>query len=92
MAVTTEAAALEAARTICDRYAPDAPVNVLEVAAARLAAIIRLPPGVRQMGLSGQQLTYEIQGGHDALRRSGAAGLLSPWRVPRARPVGKPTS
>ena len=85
----TTTQALAAAEATVDRFAPDAPDTVKLVATNRLAIWYQRFPadGTTNVGLSDQTLATMQAGAVDALRGSGAAGLLAPWRTPRARKV-----
>lgn len=67
----------KAAVAVVERYAPDAPPAVSNEAVVRLAGyMLDAPP-------AGAGESHAA-----ALRNSGAAGLLSPWRVRRAGTIG----
>ena len=82
MAVTLATAVL-----VVDRYAPGAPAGVRADAAALLRAVLGLPAGARTVADGGQTAVYEPRAVQNAMRVSGAAGLLAPWRVRRALPI-----
>ena len=75
------------AAAVCDRYAPGAPAGVRADAAALLASILRQDPGSRTLASGGDTVVYEPRQHQNAMRVSGAAGLLAPWRVRRALPI-----
>ena len=85
----TATQATAAAEATVDRFAPDAPDAIKLVAVARLAGWYRSFPSDGSTSVSfGDQSTATMQAGAvDALRGSGAAGLLAAWRRPRARAV-----
>ena len=73
------------AAAIVERYAPAAPQAVKNEAVIRLAGWLRSsPPGdLVPTGAGGLEFTWR-PAGRNALRNSGAAGLLAPWHRPRA--------
>ena len=85
----TTTQALAAAEATVDRFAPDAPDAIKTVAVNRLATWYQRFPadGSTNVGFNDQSLSTMQAGAVDALRGSGAAGLLAPWRTPRARKV-----
>ena len=72
-----------------ERYAPGAPQDVRDEACARMAGYLQEATfgEVRKESLGPTEYEYVTNHG-DAFRRSGAAMLLSPWRVRRAGLVG----
>ena len=85
----TATQATSAAESTVDRFAPDAPDAIKLVAVNRLARWYQSFPADGSTNVSfGDQSSGTMQAGAvDALRGSGAAGLLAPWRTPRARKV-----
>ena len=78
------------AAALVEKYAPDAPQAIRNEATIRAAGWIHGRP---RSGETGQEiegiLTRRWAAGHtSALRHSGAAALLSPWKVRRAGAVG----
>ena len=86
MAAVTTAQAAAAAAAIIDRWAPDVPADVRTVAVARLSSWLERFPdsGTLQVSLGSQSVSH-APAVTAALRGSGAAELLAPWRRPRAR-------
>ena len=83
----------DAAREMIDRYAPGAPDSIKTAAENLLLPFLQQGAGdMVNIQMGGQSSTFRDAMRGDPMRRSGAAGLLSSWRVPRARPIGKPTS
>lgn len=88
---------------LVERYAPSAPAAVKRTAAALVRAVLpadsttygaadragtpQIPPDVSQVQESGQGSSFRDPLRGSALRRSGAAGILAPWRTVRARKV-----
>ena len=85
----TTTQALAAAEATVDRFARGAPSVIKTVAVNRLANWYQRFPadGSTSASFSDQTLATAAPGTVDALRGSGAAGLLAPWRTPRARKV-----
>lgn len=72
------------------RYAPDAPGPMQDEAVIRFAGYLHGSDYggiVSETSVGSATVTY-AQNHADAFRRSGAAGLLSPWRIRRAGPIG----
>ena len=90
-APTADAARLlPVASALVERYAATAPQAVKDEAVIRCAgALYESPasPFMQGEDIGPKSATYAPQpgGGWSALRRSGAMGLLSPWKVRRAR-------
>lgn len=83
----------DAASELVNRYAPAAPAPVKATAIRLLLPFLQQGAGdLINIQMGGQGTNWRDQMRGDPMRRSGAAGLLSSWRVPRARPVGKPVS
>ena len=73
------------AAAMVERYAPGAPQAVKNEAVIRFAAYLAQTPkgGITKIGTRG--LDIEFSTNHAAMfRNSGAAALLSPWKVRRA--------
>ena len=89
MADVTATQATAAAEAMVDRFAPDAPDAIKLVATNRLATWYQRFPadGSTSASFSDQTLATIAPGTVDALKGSGAAELLAPWRRPRARAV-----
>ena len=85
----TTTQALAAAEATVDRFASGAPDAIKTVAVNRLANWYQRFPadGSTSVSFSDQTIATAAPGTVDALRGSGAAGLLAPWRTPRARKV-----
>ena len=85
----TAAEALAAATEAVASYAPDAPAAIRTAAIGRLTDWIERFPadGSTAVGYDGQSLSTMQAGTVDALRASGAAELLAPWRRPRGRVI-----
>ena len=68
-----------------ERYAADAPQALKDEAVIRYAGYLAQSDygGIQQEALGPKSVTYQINHA-DAFRRSGAAGLISPWKVRRA--------
>ena len=81
MALTDTAAALVA------RWAPAAPAGVQADAAGLLVKVLTVDPATRDAAYGGQRITRPVGLHRGAMRESGAAGLLEPWRVRRALPI-----
>ena len=74
-----------AAAALVDRYAPDAPATVANEAAVRTAGWLRdSEPAFDAVSIDGDNVNYRPPNA-SPLRASGAAALLSPYRVRRAR-------
>lgn len=84
------AALLEAASAMVERTAAGAPEAAKREATIRLAAWIRSSPPTELYALSagGVDVAFRPLASRNALRSSGAAGLLAPWRRPRGLVVG----
>ena len=76
---------LPVARESVERFAANAPVEVLNEAIIRLAAWLKSsPPGdLVPTAVGSINFTWRPGAARNALRNSGAAGLLAPWRRPR---------
>ena len=76
---------LPVARAIVERFAAVAPVEVKNEAIIRLAGWMNAsPPGdLVPTGVGSIRFFWKSDNDRTALRKSGAAGLLSPWRKPR---------
>ena len=74
----------QAAAYIVTEYAPTAPRPVLRVAALRVAHYLSdfAAASVTRAEGDGEQLTF-VRGFQNALRTSGAVGMLAPWRKRR---------
>ena len=82
---------------LVERYAPGAPAAVKRSAAAMVRGA--LPTGADRAGSpsppidvsqtqdAGQAVSFRDTMRASAIMRSGAAGILAPWRQPRARKV-----
>lgn len=85
----------EIVTALVNRYA-DAPEAIANEAAIRTAAYLRAskPQGLalRKLDLGEAGVTIEVRSAGSALRLSGAAALLSPWRVRRAMAAVEATS
>ena len=72
-----------------NRYAPLAPDAVSNSAAIRFAAyLLTSEAGTIQSETLGPKSVAYVVNHADMFRRSGAAGLLSPWKVRRAGLIG----
>ena len=76
---------LPVAQATVEQFAATAPVEVKNEAIIRLAGWINAsPPGdLVPTGIGGIDFTWRPGASRNALRNSGAAGLLAPWRRPR---------
>ena len=76
---------LAVAQAIVERFAANAPPAVMNEAIIRLAGWLKAsPPGdLVPTAIGGIDLTWRPGASRNALRNSGAAGLLAPWRKPR---------
>lgn len=93
MAVTLALLSVE----LVDDWCPSAPATVREAAAAMVAATLKAeggalggyPAGAINVDLrdGGQGSTLRDPMRANLMMRSGAAGLLASWRVPRARVI-----
>ena len=93
MAVTLATLSVE----LVDDWCPSAPATVREAAAALVAATLKAeggalggyPSGVVAVDTrdGGQGVTSRDPMRASVMLRSGAAGLLASWRVPRARVI-----
>ena len=75
-----------AAQVIVDAYAPGAPDAVKRIAVVTLAGTMMRQGPVVQVQLDGQMRTVSPRS-LAMMRVSGAAEMLAPWRVIRARPI-----
>ena len=79
---------MSVASALVERYAVTAPQVVKNEAVIRTSGFLMGSDygGVTTEGAADQTITYATHpiGGSNAFRRSGAMGLLSPWRVRRA--------
>ena len=80
----TDAEWTAAATAAVNRYAPDAPPDVRAAAVEMVTTV--LPEMSAQTASFADQSVTSFPG-VDAIRRSGASGLLAPWRRPRARVI-----
>ncbi|MXY17104.1 MAG: hypothetical protein F4Y57_08960 [Acidobacteria bacterium] len=84
---TTDAERLAAGRALVDRFAPGAPESIKTTAAKLVARSMVLGPEV-SIAHADQRIDFGGTGDRaNLLRRSGAAGILAPWRRPRSRPI-----
>ena len=76
---------LPVAQATVERFAANAPVEIKNEAIIRLAGWLNSsPPGdLVPTGVGGIDFTWRPGASRNALRNSGAAGLLAPWRRPR---------
>ena len=83
MAAAERLLAVAAARV--NRYAPEAPDEIHNEAVIRLAGYLAQSDygSIAEEKLGPMETTYTVNHA-DAFRRSGAAGLLAPWRTHRA--------
>lgn len=90
--VETEVAGrlLPVAVAMVERFAADAPVEIRNEAVIRLAGWLRQsPPGdLVPTGVGGIEFSWRPGASRNAMRQSGAVGLLAPWRKPRGLVVG----
>ncbi len=78
----------KAAATYIQRYAPEAPQEIKDEALIRFAAILYTPVD-SQTKMQDGEMIMEFETNHAAFfRRSGAAALLSPWKIRRAGAIG----
>ncbi len=76
---------LAAATAIIDGYARNAPDAISNESCVRLASWLKRGSGAADsISISGTRLSWRPTPGRNALRSSGAAGLLAPWHRPRA--------
>ena len=79
---------MRVASVTVEKYAPTAPQAAKDEAVIRMGGFLLGSDygGVMTEGAADQTVTYASHpvGGSSAFRRSGAMGLLSPWRVRRA--------
>ena len=84
------------ATAVVERYAPGAPEELRDEGLLRVAGYLFADEPaakvLRRLGLSGGDLDIEIRSPGSALRLSGAAALLSPYRVRRAIAVAEATT
>ena len=75
-----------AAAAIVGRYAAAAPVEVLDEAAIRLAGwmLSSVKGDIVPTNVAGIEFAWRPTIGRNALRQSGAMGLMAPWHRPRA--------
>lgn len=90
----TTLALLATASAVVERYAPNAPAAVLNEAAVRVAGwLARTPPGEQTSGGVGPvRLIVRPSASRNALRHSGASGLLAGWRRPSCAPLWEPAA
>ena len=76
---------LPVATALVERYAPGAPAPVQDEAVIRCSAgyLIEQPAGSIRAEQEGAVSTEYATASLSALRHSGAAGLLTPWKVRR---------
>lgn len=81
---------LPVAVALVERFAADAPVEIRNEAVIRLAGWLRQSPSgdLVPTGVGGIDFTWRPGASRNALRQSGAMGLLAPWRKPRGLVVG----
>ena len=81
---------LAVTQAIVERFAAGAPVEVRNEAIIRLAGWLRASPpaDIAPTGVGSIRFFWKSDNDRAALRKSGAAGLLAPWRRPRALVVG----
>ena len=81
---------LETATAMVERFASAAPQAVKNEATIRLAAWVKSSPATELFSLSvgGVDMSYRPLASRNAMRSSGASGLLAPWRKPRGLVVG----
>ena len=81
---------LSAASALVERYAAGAPTAIKNEATVRAAGWMRQAPAADVMptDVGVIKLTWRPTESRNALRSSGAGGLLAPWRRPRALVVG----
>ena len=86
LTLETATALLPVVAASVERYAANAPEAVANEAAIRLAAwLAKNPPaGFASIAVAKVRLTFRAEPGRNALRLSGAMGLLAPWHRPRA--------
>ena len=79
-------ALLEAANALVERFASAAPTAVKGEAIVRVAGWMKQAPSgdVMLSGVSDITLEWKPTASRNVMRSSGAAGLLAPWRRPRA--------
>ena len=76
---------LPVVRALVERYASGAPAAIQDEAAIRVAGWLHeSPAGSIRSEREGEVMTSYRAGEQSALLHSGAAGLLSPWKVRRA--------
>ncbi len=73
---------------IIDRYAPEAPEGVKNEALVRFAGYAADVQGVTKEAIGEQSVEYTDRTSPAVFRRSGAMGLLSPWKRRRAGRIG----
>lgn len=76
-----------AAAALVEAHAPGAPQAVKDEAVIRCAAWMKSSPPNELFAIStgGDDMAFRPLASRNALRASGAAGLLAPWRKPRSR-------
>ena len=81
---------LESATEIVERFADAAPTAVKREAIIRVAAWVKASPPTElfRVAAGGVDMVWKPLASRNALRSSGAAGLLAPWRRPRGLVVG----
>lgn len=82
---------LAVASAMVEREAPSAPQAVKNEAVIRVAGYLRQSDfgGIKsETSVGGRAVEYFQTNGSLAFRNSGAKGLLSPWKVRRARSIG----
>ena len=79
-------ALLEVACALIERYASAAPQSIKNEAIVRVCGWLRQSPAgdVMPTGVGGITLSWRPTASRNVMRSSGAAGLLAPWRRPRA--------
>ena len=79
-----------AAAAHVQRFAPSAPAEVKDEAVIRLAGYLANMPmsDIESIRLRDVELSWRPVPGRNALRNSGAMGLLAPWHRPRAMVIG----
>ena len=76
-----------AAAALVEAFAPGASTATKDEAVIRCAAWMKSSPATELFAISagGIDLAYRPLASRNALRASGAAGILAPWRKPRVR-------
>lgn len=83
--ILTAAQATAAATAMVDDFAPGAPADVKTAARQMVAQTLQRDPSTTNVQFQGRSVSWS--NGSNVLRRCGAAGILAPWRRPRARPI-----